>query len=388
MDKKKIVFAITGGIAIYKTLDVISRLRKTGKYEIYAIMTENATKLVSPLTFQTMTGNPVFTDTFSEDKNIPHISITKEAEIFIVIPATYNIIGKIACGIADDLVSTCAAAVKCRKIVAPAMNVNMYENPVLQNNLGKLKQNGWEIIDSSEGFLACGDTGKGRLADLQTIVDAINQPVEKILSGKKIIVTAGGTIEDIDPVRYISNNSSGKMGIETAKAAYDLGAEVLLVYGNVVIPVPKYLKSIKVRSAIDMLEVLKKQITNYDILIMASAVADFRVEKVSDEKIKKTDDKLSLVLVRNPDILKELSQFKEDKIFVGFAAESENLIENARQKLQNKKLDLICANNIKGQETAFHSETNKITLISEETIEELPRLSKYEAGRQILMQLY
>ncbi len=349
-------------------------------------MTENAAKLVRPDTFRAITQNPVLVDTFEADRDVPHIELADAADIFVLCPATFNIIGKIACGIADDLVTTIASAVTGRKIVAPAMNVNMYNNPILQKNLNTLVENGYEVIEPDSGMLACGYEGKGRLRNVDDIIRHIyleNQSSK--LSGKKILITAGGTIEPIDPVRFIGNRSSGKMGIALADEAKARGCDVTLVYAKISVELPKGLTAIQVSSAIEMQKILEEQINDTDVLIMAAAISDFRVENVSDHKIKRKGEKLTLTLVPNPDLTKELYKFKNDRIYVGFAAESQDLIDNAKKKLEEKNLDLIVANDILSESSGFDSDTNKCCLINRKgLVIDLELQSKIEISKKIL----
>ena len=324
---------------------------------------------------------------------MPHINIIDDADIFLLAPATYNIIGKIANGIADDLVSTIAAVCHCRKIFAPAMNVHMFSKQILQNNLNILRLNGWEEIPPAEGILACGHKGLGKLAPIENILTVINNDVinndneikQKPFLGKKILITAGGTIEDIDPVRYIGNKSSGKMGISLCKAAYKQGAVVTLVHGNIKVDVPSYISSISVRSAKQMNDIVNREIEYHDILIMAAAVADFKAEHIQDHKIKKNKNSLSIDLVKTEDILKNLKNKKENKFFIGFAAESEDLITNAKKKMSEKKLDMIIANNILSEKSGFESDDNQISIIYKDgTTEELPLMNKDKIAEIIL----
>ncbi len=344
----KILFGVTSSIAVYKSLDVISALRKKG-HEIKVILTANALKMVSTIPFYSLTNFPVAYDEFKERDYIPHISLSDWADVFVVVPATANIIGKMANGIGDDLLSTTYLAFNKKILVAPAMNVKMYEHEVVQKNIQILSNRGVHFVEPATGLLACGYEGKGKLAPVSELVAAIDQMEEKNkpLMGKKVVVTAGGTIEDIDPVRYITNRSSGRMGFAFAETAYKMGADVVLIYANTKSTPPHYYKSIAVRSARQMLESLKEEVKDCDILIKSAAVADYRVKEIADKKIKKknSDDSLTLQLIKNPDILKELSKNKkESQVFVGFALETDNLIKNATKKLKEKKLDLIIAN--------------------------------------------
>jgi len=387
-NKKKIVIAISSSIAIYKILDLVSQLKKDG-HSVYCILTENATKLVSTRTFEAISGNAVYSDLWEAETKIPHIELVDNADLFILAPATYNVIGKIANGIADDLVTTCAAVCHCRKLIAPAMNVHMYENPILQRNLNLLRLAGWEEIPPSKGMLACGYEGIGKLTHIDNILEAIRTDltkIEPILKGKRVLVTAGGSIEDIDPVRYITNRSSGKMGLSICKVAFQMSARVTLVHSKVEVEIPDYITSIKVRSAKQMLSVLEHEIEHHDILIMAAAVADFTPSYTYEQKIKKDKNNLILDLEKTDDILENLKSKKANKYFIGFAAESENLLENAQAKLYKKELDMIVANNIKNENSGFESDTNKVFIIQKDREpEEFPLMSKDEVAKEIFI---
>ncbi len=395
LKNKTVVLAVTGGIAVYKSLDLVSTLRKRD-YDIHVVMTKNACHFINPLTFQAMSQNPVLNDSFDQSAIMAHIELAEKADLFIIAPATYNIIGKIAHGIADDLVTTIASAVQCRKILAPAMNVHMFENPILQENLQLLKLNGYEIISPDTGMLACGYEGKGRLRNLDDIIHIITQdhlPEENkslFLQGKKIVITAGGSVERIDPVRFITNRSSGKMGIRFAEACRDLGAEVTLIYGQITCSLPKDMHSIYAESANDLLNILKQEVPLCDILVMAAAVSDYRMDKIQQHKIKKTSKPITITLIENPDILKTLSHNKkEGQLFIGFAAESDQVLENAKTKLEKKKLDLIIANDISKAGIGFQSDYNEVSLIfsSGDKID-LSRMDKYKISIEILNQIY
>ena len=387
-DKKKIVFAITGSIAIYKILDCVSSLRKDG-HSVHCLLTKNATKLVSPRTFAAISNNPAYYDLWESEDEIPHIELMENADFFVLAPASYNIIGKIAYGIADDLVTTCAAVCHCKKIFAPAMNVNMFENPILQRNIEILKSFDWEEIPPQEsGILACGAVGAGKLAKVDDILKIINDNIhnEGLYKGKKILVTAGGTIEDIDPVRYISNRSSGKMGVSIAKEAAKMGATVTLIHAKMDVKAPSKVNSICVRSASDMLKAIENEIDKNEMLIMAAAVSDYTPQEKSEQKIKKSDGTLNLELKKTSDILEEIKNRKANKYFIGFAAESENLIDNAKDKLKRKNLDMIVANDITRKDSGFDVDTNKVSIIKKSGIvRELELMSKDEVARNILI---
>ena len=358
----KILLGVTSSIAIYKALDLCSQLKKKG-HEISVIMSENAKKMVDPIPFHSITQNIVFYDQFKEKDYIPHISLADWADIFVVAPATANILGKMANGIADDLLSTTYTAFEKTVIVAPAMNVKMYAHAAVQKNMNTLKSFGVNFVEPATGMLACGYEGKGKLAPVSEILEAIEfyEDNKVSLSGKKVIVSAGGTIEDIDPVRFITNRSTGKMGIAFAKTASLMGADVTLVYGNIQGEPPQNIKTIYTRSAHEMLDSLEKLMKDADILVMSAAVADYRLEQKSDKKIKKNEDNLTLNLVKNPDILKNLSKNKkQNQIYIGFALETNDLVENATRKMKEKKMDLIIAN----QPENFGSEKGSVLILS------------------------
>lgn len=364
---KTVVIGVSGGIAVYKALDVVSGLKKLGA-DVKVMMTKSATEFVSPLTFQTISQNPVAVSMFDEPKawEIQHISLAKAADITAIVPATANIIGKIANGIADDIVSTTVMATTSPVIIAPAMNTNMYNNPVLLRNIETLKSLGYLFVGPDCGRLACGDTGEGKLSDVDSIIDAIKNALlypHKDLSGKKVLVTAGPTREALDPVRFITNHSSGKMGYSVAKAALCRGAEVILVSGPVNIAPPKGAKVIPVTSAMDMFNAVMENAEGCDIIIKAAAVADYRPENVSTQKIKKGGD-MNISLCQNPDILKSLGEkFGGKKTLVGFCMETENLTQNATKKLSSKNLDFIVANSVSEEGSGFGVDTNIVTII-------------------------
>ncbi|NLK62374.1 MAG: bifunctional phosphopantothenoylcysteine decarboxylase/phosphopantothenate--cysteine ligase CoaBC [Fusobacteria bacterium] len=393
MKNKNILIGITGGIAAYKIANLVSMLKKQN-YNIDIIMTKNATEFITPLTFETLSNQKVVTDMFEskEKHNVEHISLAEKADFVLIAPATYNIIGKVASGIADDMLTTVIAATKAKVVFSIAMNVNMYENPILKENINKLKKLNYSFIDSDEGFLACGVVGKGRLAKediiLNYINDYFNRNLEEIsdnrVIGKKIVITAGRTEEPLDPVRYLSNRSTGKMGYELAKQAKKFGFEVTLIAGVVDLPDISGIKTIKVRSAADMYNAVENEYSDSDVLIMCAAVADYRIKNYSDQKIKKGNNDLILTLTRNPDILFEMGKRKEKQILVGFAAESENLIENAKDKLNNKNLDFIVGNDTSN----FAIDTNEIVIIDKENnINEYSRATKEEVASIIIKKL-
>ena len=385
---KCVVIGVTGGIAVYKALDVISALRKKD-IEVHVIMTESASKFVNPLTFQSISQNMVVTDMFAEPKawEIQHISLAQKADLMLVAPATANIIGKISNGIADDMLSTTIMATKAKVLIAPAMNTNMYENKIVQNNISKLKDFGYKFIEPASGRLACGDVGIGKLADVNTIVERVLEELEEKeqdLLGKKVLISAGPTIAPIDPVRYITNRSTGKMGYAIAQEARERGAEVVLVSGPTNLNPPKDVKIINIKTN----EEMKNEILQYfewaDIVIKSAAVADYKPKEYSEEKIKKGDGDLNLCLTRDNDILKSLGEIKTHQILVGFAAESNNVLENANKKLKNKNLDFIVANDITSSDTSFGSEDNKVVILSKNDEKlELEKMSKKEVASNI-----
>ena len=386
---KCVVIGVTGGIAVYKALDIISALRKKD-VEVHVIMTESASKFVNPLTFQSISQNMVVTDMFAEPKawEIQHISLAQKADLMLIAPATANIIGKVANGISDDMLSTTImAASKAKVIFAPAMNTNMYQNKIVQNNIEKLKDFGYEFIEPASGRLACGDVGVGKLADVNTIVERVLAELndkEQDLKGKKVLISAGPTIAPIDPVRYITNRSTGKMGYAIAEEARDRGAEVVLVSGPTNLNPPKDVKIINIKTN----EEMKNEILEYfewaDIVIKSAAVADYKPKEYSKEKIKKGEGDLNLCLTRDNDILKSLGDMKTHQVLVGFAAESNDVLKNAEKKLKNKNLDFIVANDITASDTGFGSEDNKVVILSKNNEKlELEKMSKKEVASNI-----
>ena len=393
---KNILVGVTGGIAAFKSASIVSLLKKKG-YNVKVVMTENATNIIGPLTLETLSKNRVYVDMWDKNPHyeVEHISLADWADIILIAPATYNIIGKVANGIADDMLSTILSAVSLRKPVffALAMNVNMYENPILNENIDKLKTYGYRFIDTNEGLLACNYEAKGRMKEPEEIVDIIERYniASKIdnfrdaLKGKKLLITSGRTREDIDPIRYLSNKSSGKMGYSLAQAAVDLGAEVTLVSGPTNLNVPDGLKEfISVDSAIHMYEKVDEKFKDTDIFIACAAVADYRPKEYQDKKIKKSDLNLTIELVRNPDILFEMGKKKENQLLVGFAAETNNIIENALKKLEKKNLDLIVANNA----STMGTDTNSIEIIRKDRSSTvINQKSKIELAYDILKEV-
>lgn len=385
---KTVVLGVSGGIAAYKACDVVSRLRKEN-IQVNVIMTKHATEFVSALTFQSISQNPVAVEMFEPVTNwdIEHISLAKKADIFLIAPATANVIGKIANGIADDMLSTTVMATKAPVVIAPAMNTNMYENPVTQANIQKLKDLGYIFIEPGYGRLACGDLGPGKLAEPDLIVENIKFLLNKTdeLKGKNVLVTAGPTQEAIDPVRYITNKSTGKMGYALAYQAALMGAKVTLVTGPTNLEVPFGISEvIKVKSAQQMYEAVTSSFDEMDIVIKAAAVADYKPKNISDSKIKKSDSDLVLELDRNKDILFELGKLKTKQVLVGFAAETDDLIANAQKKLAKKNLDFIVANDLKQEGAGFAGDTNIAKLLfSDGNIEELPIMTKNQLSKEI-----
>ncbi|VYT76193.1 bifunctional phosphopantothenoylcysteine decarboxylase/phosphopantothenate--cysteine ligase CoaBC [Clostridium tertium] len=391
MDNKRCVcIGVSGGIAAYKALDVVSALRKKD-IDVRVIMTESATKFVTPLPFQSLSQNMVTTDMFEEPKafEIQHISLAKRADIFLVAPATANIIGKVANGIADDMLSTTIMATRAKVIFAPAMNTNMYENKIVQSNIEKLKGLGYEFIEPASGRLACGDEGKGKLADVNTIVERVldaleSKDIPKDLLGKKVLISAGPTYSNIDPVRFITNRSTGKMGYYIAEEARNRGAEVTLVSGPTNLKPPSGVKIINITTNEEMKNAIFENFENSDIVIKSAAVADYKIKNYSNEKIKKGEGDLVLTFVRDNDILKLLGEKKKNQILVGFAAESNNILENAKRKLKNKNLDYIVANDITSSDTGFGSDDNKVVIFTKDGEEiNLDKMSKRKVASKI-----
>ena len=386
---KTVVIGVSGGIAVYKTLDVISRLRKLG-VNVNVIMTKSATEFVTPLSFQSLSQNYVVCDMFEDPKtwDVEHISLAKRADVFLIAPATANVIGKIANGIADDMLTTTVMATKAKVLIAPAMNTNMYENPIIQRNISTLKEYGYNFVEPASGRLACGDTGKGKLASPETIVDEVVKLLskEQDLKGKSIIVTAGPTIESIDPMRYITNRSTGKMGYSIAKEAIERGADVTLITGPTNLTPPQNLKKlVKIESAKDMYEAVLENLDENDVVIKSAAVADYKPKNYSNKKIKKSDDDLVIELDRNKDIAQEIGKIKNNKILVGFAAETNDLIENASLKIKKKNLDFIVANDLTKEGAGFGVDTNIVKIIDKEgNITEYPKMKKEEVANIIL----
>lgn len=388
LKNKVVVVGVTGSIAAYKSAQLVSDLVKEG-CEVHVIMTKNALNFINPITFETLTGRKCLTDTFdrSFEYSVTHVSLSQKADVFMIAPASANIIGKIANGIADDMLSTMVMAAKCPVMIAPAMNKYMFMNTIVQENIEKLKRHGYKIISPAVGRLACNDTGIGKLPDVDILIEHIKHEIasEKDYKGLKVLVTAGATQESLDPVRYITNHSTGKMGYAIAQAASERGAEVILVSGEVNIKPPIFAELVKVKSAEDMFNAVKENLSESDAVIMAAAVADYTPDTYSNEKIKKSDSDMSISLKRTKDILKYAGENKRDKqVICGFSMETENLLENSRKKLEKKNCDIIAANSIKEKGAGFGTDTNIITLITKNDVYELPIMSKYDAANIIL----
>ena len=385
---KTVLLGITGSIAAYKIAYLASALHKLHA-DVHVLMTENATNFINPITFETLTGNKCLVDTF--DRNfqfqVEHVSIAKKADVVMIAPASANVIGKLANGLADDMLTTTVMACRCQKILAPAMNTAMYENPVVQDNIRKLQTYGYEVITPASGYLACGDTGAGKMPEPETLLEYILKEAafQKDLAGKKRLVTAGPTQEAIDPVRCLTNHSSGKMGYAIAKMAMLRGAEVTLVSGPTAIEPPLFVKVVPVTSARDMFEAVTGLSDEQDIIIKAAAVADYRPKQVSEDKVKKKDDQASIELERTDDILKYLGQHKKQGQFLcGFSMETRDMIRNSRAKLEKKNLDMVAANNLKVEGAGFQGDTNVLTLITQDEEVSLPLMSKEDAALKIL----
>ncbi|CDC93148.1 putative uncharacterized protein [Firmicutes bacterium CAG:227] len=385
---KTVLLGVTGSIAAYKIAYLASALKKLHA-DVHVLMTKNATNFINPITFESLTGNKCLVDTF--DRNfqfqVEHVSIAKKADVVMIAPASANVIGKLAHGIADDMLTTTVIACKCKKIISPAMNTNMFENPIVQDNLKILEHYGYEVIQPASGYLACGDTGAGKMPEPQTLLAYIEKEIacKKDLKGKKILVTAGPTQEAIDPVRYITNHSSGKMGYSIAKAAMLRGADVTLVSGRTAIEPPMFVEVVPIVTAKEMFDAVTSVSDEQDIIIKAAAVADYRPAVVSSEKVKKKDGEMSIALERTDDILKYLGEHKKENQFLcGFSMETQNMVSNSRAKLEKKNLDMIAANNVKEKGAGFQGDTNVLTLITQEEETPLQLMSKEDAANQLL----
>ncbi len=385
---KTVVLGVTGSIAAYKIANLTSMLTKLHA-DVHVLMTEHAVNFINPITFETLTNHKCLVDTFDRNfnYNIEHVSLGEKADVVLVAPASANIIAKMANGIADDMLSTTVLACKCKKIIAPAMNTNMYENPIVQANIQRLREFGMEVIEPACGMLACKSIGKGKMPSEETLLEHILREIqfEHDMEGKKVLITAGATREAIDPVRYITNHSTGKMGYSLAAVAARRGAEVTLVSGVTNLNTPLGVERISVESARDMFEAVKANYENQDIIIKAAAVADYTPESVSEEKIKKKEGDSSIALKRTADILSWLGQHRREGQFIcGFSMETENMLENSKKKLEKKNVDMIAANNLKVEGAGFGTDTNVVTLITKKEIKELPILTKEEVAARIL----
>ena len=385
---KTVLLGVTGSIAAYKIAYLASALKKLHA-EVHVLMTKNATNFITPITFESLTGTKCLVDTF--DRNfqfqVEHVSIAKKADVVMIAPASANVIGKLAHGIADDMLTTTLMACKCKKFISPAMNTNMFENPILQDNLKTLEHYGYEVIQPASGYLACGDTGAGKMPEPETLLSYILREIakEKDLKGKKVLVTAGPTQEAIDPVRYITNHSSGKMGYALAKAAMLRGAEVTLVSGPCSITPPPFVKVVPVVTAKDMFDAVTSVSAQQDIIIKAAAVADYRPLKVFDEKVKKKNEEMSIALEKTDDILNYLGEHRTKEQFLcGFSMETQNMLGNSRAKLGKKHLDMVAANNLKVEGAGFQGDTNVLTLITQDEDVSLQLMSKEDAANVIL----
>lgn len=388
---KTVVLGVTGSIAAYKIANLASSLKKL-EADVHVLMTKNATNFINPITFETLTGNKCLVDTFDRnfEFSVEHVSLAKLADVVMIAPASANVIGKIASGIADDMLTTTVMACKCKKIISPAMNTNMFENPIVQDNLKKLEHYGYEVIQPANGYLACGDTGAGKMPEPDTLLQYILKEVacEKDLAGKNILVTAGPTQEALDPVRYITNHSSGKMGYAVAEMAMLRGANVTLVSGKTALTPPLFVEYVPITSAEDMYNEVVGRADNMDIIIKAAAVADYRPVNVADQKMKKKDEDLSIPLERTKDILKSLGENKRPDLFLcGFSMETENVIGNSREKLQKKNLDMIAANSLRTEGAGFQGDTNVLTLITHNSERELDLMSKHRAANELLNEI-
>ena len=388
LNGKTVLLGVTGSIAAYKIAYLASALKKLHA-DVHVLMTANACNFITPITFESLTGNKCLVDTF--DRNfqfqVEHVSIAKKADILMVAPASANVIGKLAHGIADDMLTTTALACKCKKYISPAMNTNMYENQVVQDNIDILGKYGWEVIAPDTGYLACGDTGAGKMPEPEILLEYIKKELAypKDLAGKKVLVTAGPTQESIDPVRFITNHFSGKMGYALARVAMLRGAKVTLVSGKTALKKPMFVENVPVITAKEMFDAVTELAPTQDIIIKAAAVADYRPAFVSTEKVKKSDDALSIALERTDDILKFLGEHKKPEQFLcGFSMETENMLGNSRAKLTKKHLDMIVANNLKTEGAGFETDTNVVTLITQNEEVSLPLLGKEETAARIL----
>ena len=385
---KTVLLGITGGIAAYKMANVASALRKTSA-EVHCILTQNATQFITPLTFETLSNNRCIVDTFDRNfqYDVAHVSLAKKADVILIAPATANVIAKLAHGLADDMLTTTVLAARCPKLIAPAMNTAMLENPVTQENLATLRRYGFTVIEPATGMLACKDVGSGKLPEPEVLCEEIYRVIarEKDLQGLHITVTAGPTQESLDPVRFLTNHSSGKMGYAIAREAMLRGADVTLISGPVALKAPLGVKLVNITTAQEMLEGVQAALPQTDVLVMAAAVADYRPAVVADQKMKKGEGDMSIPLERTGDVLGWVAQHRHPGLFVcGFSMETEHMLENSQKKLSKKKLDMIVANNLKTQGAGFGVETNVVTLITQDWVEELPLLGKDEVAGKLL----
>lgn len=390
--KKTVVLGISGGIAAFKAAQLTSDLVKKG-YDVEVIMTENATQFIAPLTFASLTQHHVMVSTFENvfHRNVEHIAIAKKADLFVIVPASANVIAKIVHGIADDMLTTTFLAATCKKIICPAMNTNMYENPITQRNLAACRSLGYTIVEPEIGHLACGDSGKGKLANVQSILTCIDTSfhTSSLLCGKKVLVSAGPTQEALDPVRFISNHSSGKMGYAIACAARDMGANVTLVSGPVTLQAPHGVRLLSIRCAQEMFDTMKNEYSDQDFIIKAAAVSDYRAALIAQDKIKKQGDSMTLTLIKNPDILSYIGKHKkEGQVVCGFAMETQDVLENARKKRQSKQCDMIVVNNLKEDGAGFQHDTNIVTMIEQDHEEAFAIMNKYDIGVALLSRLF
>ena len=384
---KNVVLAVSGSIAAYKIANLASMLKKRNA-DITVLMTKNATNFINPITFETLTGNKCLIDTFDRNfqYSVEHVALAKKADVVLVAPASANVIGKIACGIADDMLTTTVMACKCKKIIAPAMNTQMYENPIVQDNIRRLKEFDYEVITPDSGYLACGDIGAGKMPSEETLLQYILREcaMEKDMKGLKVLVTAGPTREKIDPVRYITNHSTGKMGYAIARNCMLRGAEVTLVSGKTDVKPPMFVKLVPITSAQDMYDAVTSVYEDQDIVVKAAAVADYRPASPADEKVKKKDGDLSIPLERTLDILQTLGEKKTNQFLCGFSMETQNVLENSRAKLEKKNLDMIVANNLRTAGAGFGTDTNVVTIITKDEVKQLDIMSKDQVAGRIM----
>ena len=388
LEGKTVILGVTGSIAAYKIASLASMLKKQ-RADVQVIMTANATNFINPITFETLTGNKCLVDTFDRNfqYSVEHVALAKRAMAFLIAPASANVIAKVAHGLADDMLTTTFLACQCPKIIAPAMNTRMYENPILQDNLKICEGYGMEVITPADGYLACGDTGAGKMPEPEELFDYILKAAacEKDLAGRRVLVTAGATMEAVDPVRYLTNHSTGKMGCAVAKAAALRGAQVTLVAAHMEVPAPRFVKLVPVKSAAEMFEAVTSLSGDQDIIVKAAAVADYRPAEVADEKVKKKDGDLSIPLKRTQDILQYLGDHRRSgQVICGFSMETRDMLANSAAKLEKKHVDMICANNLKVAGAGFGVDTNVLTLITRDGAEELPLLSKEEAANRVI----